>query len=211
MKRLISPVLVTLVASAALASNCPSGDALLQNNTPLSQVCADGFGQFHPGSIEQAMQAHPDNASMITSAAQQYGVPTDLALAVSYHESEGFNSCAGSATGVKGPMQLTQRTAAGLGFNRDVNEQNIEGGMALLGQAVQACGASNYSCLAARYNGSTAAEQAVWARGVATADEQLKNNPNLVASACSGNCDIDNVSDFPDKQLPPPVNATLTG
>ncbi|SEF00248.1 Transglycosylase SLT domain-containing protein [Rhizobiales bacterium GAS188] len=199
-----------IAANFATASECPSGDTLLQNNTPLANLCPNGFGQFHPGSIAQAMQNQPQNVSMITAAAEQNGVPVDLALAVSYHESEGFNSCAGSQTGVKGPMQLTQATAGGLGFNRDINDQNIQGGMAVLGQAVKACGSTNYSCLAARYNGSNAAEQAGWARGVAAADTQLQNNPNLVASACSGDCSIDNVGDFPNSPSPDETTSNLT-
>lgn len=123
---------------------------------------------------------------MIVAAAEQQGVPADLALAVSYHESEGFNSCAGSSTGVVGPMQLTKGTAKSLGYDRDVNEQNIQGGVAVLKQAVNACGTTNYACLSAHYNGSTATQQAQWARGVASADAKLKADPAMVASACSG-------------------------
>lgn len=115
-------------------------------------------------------------------------MPEDLALAVAYHESEGFNSCAGSDTGVHGPMQLTKSTGNDLGFNRDINEENIQGGMAVLKSAYQQCG-YDYACLAAAYNGSSRpGEQQGWAKGVKNADEQLKNNPALVASACKGTC-----------------------
>jgi soluble lytic murein transglycosylase-like protein len=151
------------------------------------------------------MQAQPNNVAMIVAAAQQQGVPTNLALAVSYHESEGFNSCAGSDTGVKGPTQLTQRTARSLGYDRDINEQNIKGGMAVLKQAVNACGATNYSCLSARYNGSPRpGEQAGWARGVAAADKQLTSNPTLMAQACANS----NGADCPAGSGSTPNNAT---
>ncbi len=133
-------LLLPLASTLAFASDCPNGDNLLKNNTPLGQLCSKGFGQFSPGSLQQAIGNQPNNVAMVTAAAEQQGVPVDLALAVSYHESEGFNSCAGSDTGVKGPMQLTQRTGNGLGYNRDVNEQNIMGGMKLLKQCDNKCG-----------------------------------------------------------------------
>jgi len=208
--RRIGTLLAIVIASSALASQCPSGDALLMNNTPLRTLCPNGFGQFAPGSIAQAMQAQPQNVSMITAAADQYGVPLHLALAVSFHESEGFNSCAGSNTGVKGPMQLTVETGQDFGFNRNINEQNIKGGMALLSQAVRSCGATNFACLAARYNGSNAAQQAGWARGVAAADQQLTNDPSLLASACQGGCSPSNQGDFPNGPNDSTPNATLS-
>ncbi len=144
---------VIVAATAAYASNCPSGDAMLKNNTPLNQLCPNGFTSKSGGSIENAMANQKDNVAMVYASAQNTGVPTDLALAVSYHESVGFNSCAGSDTGVKGPMQLTQRTARSLGFDRDINQQNINGGMAVLKRAYDKCG-YNYTCLSANYNGS---------------------------------------------------------
>lgn len=174
-----------LTTSIVLASSCPKGDELLMNNTPLNQVCPNGFGQQKFGSIQDQINAHQENTSMIVAAAEQQGVPADLALAVSYHESEGFSSCAGSATGVVGPMQLTKGTARSLGYDRNINEQNIQGGVAVLKQALNACGATNYSCLSAHYNGSAATQQAQWAAGVASADAKLKADPTMVVSACS--------------------------
>lgn len=105
------------------------------------------------------------NVALIRKHAQTYGVPENLALAVAYHESR-FDTCAGSPTGVRGVMQLTQRTGRGLGFDRDVNGENIEGGVRYLSMGVARCGAENYTCLAAFYNGSTPAQQADWAAGV---------------------------------------------
>jgi hypothetical protein len=192
-------LLLTLASTLAFASDCPNGDNLLKNNTPLSQLCPNGFGQFNPGSLQQAIGNQPTNVAMITAAAELQGVPVDLALAVSYHESEGFNSCAGSDTGVKGPMQLTQRTGNSLGYNRDVNEQNIMGGMELLKQCDNRCGDTGFSCLSACYNGSPRpGEQAGWARGVQNAYQKLHNDPSLLASAMSNCSSFGSNSSCPD-------------
>jgi len=119
-------------------------------------------------SPNQAMSEEAHNVGLVRSAAQEYGVPEELALAVAYHESR-FDTCAGSPTGVKGVMQLTKRTGRGLGFDRDINEENIKGGMATLKRAKEYCGNTNYACLAKYYNGSSTGEQAQWANGVARA------------------------------------------
>jgi hypothetical protein len=79
------------------------------------------------------------------------------------HAESGISTCSGSPTGVKGVMQLTKRTGKGMGFDRDINEENIEGGVKYLGMGVNKCGSTDYACLASWYNGSTAAEQKNWA------------------------------------------------
>ena len=116
-------------------------------------------------SPQQALARDAGNVSLIRHYAKKYGISEGLALSVSYQEAR-FDTCAGSHTGVKGAMQLTKRTGRGLGFDRDINEQNVEGGVKLLSQAVKKCGGTNYACLASYYNGSTAAEQANWSAGV---------------------------------------------
>ncbi|RWD22289.1 MAG: hypothetical protein EOS22_27825 [Mesorhizobium sp.] len=121
--------------------------------------------QMFSRSPGEALSRDAENARLIRYYAQKYGVPEGLALSVAYQESR-LDSCAGSHTGVKGVMQLTKGTGRQLGFDRDINEQNIEGGVKYLGKGVAQCGASNYSCLASFYNGSNAAEQAGWASGV---------------------------------------------
>ncbi|KAA3445799.1 hypothetical protein C7I87_31380 [Mesorhizobium sp. SARCC-RB16n] len=121
--------------------------------------------QMFSRSPGEALNHDAENAKLIRYYAQKYGVPEGLALSVAYQESR-LDSCAGSHTGVKGVMQLTQGTGRQLGFDRDINEQNVEGGVKYLGKGVAQCGASNYSCLASFYNGSNAAEQAQWASGV---------------------------------------------
>lgn len=117
-------------------------------------------------SPKEALERDASNVSLIRFYAKKYGVSEGLALSVSYQEAR-FDTCAGSHTGVKGAMQLTKATGRGLGFDRDINEQNIEGGVKLLGQISYQCGDTDYTCFAKHYNGSTAAEQTGWAAGVA--------------------------------------------
>jgi hypothetical protein len=121
--------------------------------------------QMYRRSPSEALKRDAGNVKLIRYYAQKYGVPEGLALSVAYQESR-LDSCAGSPTGVKGVMQLTRRTGKGMGFDRDVNEQNIEGGVKYLKFGVKQCGPTNYSCLASFYNGSDAAQQKQWAGGV---------------------------------------------
>jgi hypothetical protein len=114
----------------------------------------------------KAVAEESRNVELIKHYADKYNVPAGLALSVAYAES-GIDTCAGSPTGVKGVMQLTKSTGKGLGFNRDISDQNIEGGVKYLGLGVKKCGQTNYACLASWYNGSTMAEQRGWASKVA--------------------------------------------
>jgi hypothetical protein len=186
MRRLAYVSALTLVATVSFASNCVQGDQMLKNSTSLTSLCPSGFTSRSGGDLATAMDRQRNNVTMVYASAQNMGVPPELALAVSYHESVGFNSCAGSDTGVKGPMQLTQRTGRSYGYDRDVNEQNINGGMKVLKVAYDKCG-MNYACLSANYNGSPRpGEQAGWARGVQSAHQKLVNTPSLMATACNG-------------------------
>jgi hypothetical protein len=110
----------------------------------------------------QAVKEDSKNVELIKHYAEKYDVPVGLALAVAHAES-GISTCSGSPTGVKGVMQLTKKTGQGMGFDRDINEENIEGGVKYLGMGVSKCGSTNYACLASWYNGSTPTEQANWA------------------------------------------------
>ncbi|MCA1371051.1 lytic transglycosylase domain-containing protein [Bradyrhizobium sp. BRP14] len=110
----------------------------------------------------QAVQEDAKNVELIKHYAEKYNVPVGLALAVAHAES-GISTCSGSPTGVKGVMQLTKRTGNNMGFDRDINEENIEGGVKYLGLGVNKCGSTDYACLASWYNGSTEAEQKNWA------------------------------------------------
>ncbi|MGQ3212570.1 transglycosylase SLT domain-containing protein [Shinella sp.] len=110
----------------------------------------------------QAVKEDAKNVELIKHYAKKHNVPVGLALSVAHAES-GISTCSGSPTGVKGVMQLTKRTGKGMGFDRDINEENIEGGVKYLGLGVNKCGSTDYACLASWYNGSTAAEQKNWA------------------------------------------------
>src|ERR1700674_3239129 len=85
---------------------------------------------------------------MITSAANEYGVPPSLALAVAQTESA-FNPSAVSPAGAIGVMQLMPATASGLGVDPNDVQQNIQGGVQLLSQLLN------------QYGGDTT--QALWA------------------------------------------------
>lgn len=179
---------MSLTLSLPASAEC-DGNALLQNNTPLSDLCPDGFGLPNAGlSIQQAMQRDANNVAMITAAANAEGVPPTLALAVAYQESQ-FSSCAGSDTGVKGPMQLTTSTGKGYGVDRNINEQNIAGGMKHLSYSIQRCGGtSDTTCLAKYYNGSPRpGEQAGWAKGV---DNALNTIGSMTPEQFPTNCEV---------------------
>jgi soluble lytic murein transglycosylase-like protein len=85
--------------------------------------------------------------SQITAAANQYGVPPALALAVAQQESgfQQYNSSGGilqstiivkgqPQPGALGVMQLMPATAASLGVDPTDQQQNIDGGVKLLSQ-----------------------------------------------------------------------------
>lgn len=110
----------------------------------------------------QAVHEDAKNVELIKHYAKKHNVPVGLALSVAHAES-GISTCSGSPTGVKGVMQLTKKTGKGMGFDREINEENIEGGVKYLGMGVNKCGSTDYACLASWYNGSTASEQSNWA------------------------------------------------
>jgi hypothetical protein len=88
-------------------------------------------------------------ANMVVAAANAYGVPPQLALAVASHES-GFMNIQNPSSTATGPMQLLAGTAQTMGVTDPTNEQqNIDGGVALLAQLLQ------------QYNGN--ADLALWA------------------------------------------------
>jgi len=67
----------------------------------------------------------------VRTAAHQMGLDPDIAAGVAFQES-GFDPKAVSPTGVRGTMQVTKPTAVGLGYNRDIPDENIRAGIALL-------------------------------------------------------------------------------
>jgi soluble lytic murein transglycosylase-like protein len=95
--------------------------------------------------------------SRIAAAADRYGVPQSIALAVARAES-GYNQSAVSSSGAIGVMQLMPATAAGLGVDPRDESQNIDGGVRLLSQLYSRYGDWSYS-LAAYNAGPSRANQ----------------------------------------------------
>jgi soluble lytic murein transglycosylase-like protein len=124
-------------------------------------------------SIGTALSEEAYNASLVSEAADRHGVPKPLALAVAFHESR-LDTCATSHTGVKGVMQVTGMTARTYRLDRNLNQDNVEAGVRVLRAAIRRCGARDYGCLAANYNGSTKVERAKWSRGVRAAHLELR-------------------------------------
>lgn len=172
----------------ALANQYNADAASCDGSSPktLAQLCPGGFGVPSYPNIGSQMANQPNNANMIIDAAKKAGIDPKLALAVAGAEG-GMSSCAGSFSGVKGPMQLTQSTGNSYGQNRDINSQNITGGVAVLKAAIASCGSStNIACLASRYNGSTQAEQTNWTTKVTQYKGQLDSMAtSSIPSGCS--------------------------
>lgn len=178
----------------------------LAQKTKLSDLCPSGFGLPSYGSTQEIINRNPNNAGMIVQAANQFGVNPRLALAVSAHEGA-MSACAGSFSGVRGPMQLTQGTARGYGMNRDVLSENIRGGMATLKDAIKSCGGdSNIRCLADRYNGSTESQRRNWTNDVTRRLASLQSA--TIPRGCDAGADIAcKKGDFPTT----PIGASGVG
>src|SRR6185312_12054187 len=100
-----------------------------------------------------------DLAGLITSAAQQYGVDPNLALAIA-QQGEGYGRLLGpdatSPAGARGTMQLMPGTAASLKYGPvDPNNpaQNIVGGVRYIRELQDQFGADHPDLIAAGYNG----------------------------------------------------------
>lgn len=129
---------------------------------------------------------NPNIAGMIVDSANRYGVDPRLALAVSAHEGA-MSACAGSPTGVQGPMQLTQATGRGYGMDRGVLPDNINGGMLTLRDAIRSCGGDqNIRCLADRYNGSTEGQRQNWTNDVTRRLASLNQAGQAAPTGCDG-------------------------
>lgn len=111
---------------------------------------ARGMGQTSTLSASQVAQ-------MVVNAANTYGVPPTIALAVASHES-GFNP---NATNVNtngttdyGVMQLNSTTVQTLGLSNPLDPQtNIDAGVQLLGQYLQQYGGNTSQALQAYASG----------------------------------------------------------
>lgn len=188
MHALVVLCLALVVSTSSTAQNAYTSDANscdLGQKTKLADLCPSGFGLPEYGSTQDIINRNPNNAGMIVQAANEYGVNPRLALAVSAHEGA-MSACAGSFSGVRGPMQLTQGTARGYGMNRDGLSDNIRGGMATLRDAIRSCGGDhNIRCLADRYNGSTENQRRNWTNDVTRRVAGLQTAS--IPQGCNGN------------------------
>lgn len=194
------------VATLPAAANSYTRDAAscdLSQRTRLADLCPNGFGLPAYGSTESIMARNPNIAGMIVDSANRYGVDPRLALAVSAHEGA-MSACAGSPTGVQGPMQLTQATGRGYGLDRGILADNINGGMLTLRDAIRGCGGDqNIRCLADRYNGSTELQRQNWTNDVTRRLAGLNQPGQAAPTGCDGQAQcIMGPGDFPMGRTP---------
>lgn len=115
-----------------------------------------------------------------------------------------MSACAGSHTGVQGPMQLTQATGRSFGMDRGILSENINGGVLTLKDAIRRCGGdSNIRCLADKYNGSTEAERRNWTSGVTRRLAALQTTP------IPNGCDVSSQACYQSDA--PPTNRSVAG
>lgn len=84
----------------------------------------------------QMVQAPREVSTLLDKYATEYAVPPDLVYAIASQESR-FNQAAVSPKGAVGVMQLMPKTAKGLGVDANDLEQNIKGGVQLLGSLLK--------------------------------------------------------------------------
>lgn len=210
----IAFVLVALSVASVVAhggapkSHRDSPACDMSRKDKLSDICDGGFGAAHIADQQILMDYSPNLSNMIVESAVRNGVDPRLALAVAGHES-GVNACAGSPTGVLGPMQLTQGTAREFGLDRNILSDNIEGGVLVLKRAVDICGGTtNSACLAKYYNGSpTPGEQSKWAKGVANRFAQMNQIADADMHQGCKDCKPETKGD--DIQSPPSLDTDI--
>ncbi|MBV1702922.1 MAG: lytic transglycosylase domain-containing protein [Hyphomicrobiales bacterium] len=182
---IITYMLVLLPFAHANSFNADGSSCNISAATTLQQLCPAGFGMPNYPPVASQISNNPNNANMIVQAAKYNAVPVNLALAVAASEG-GMSSCAGSNTGVKGPMQVTIGTANGYGLNRNINTQNIKAGVLTLKHAISVCGSSSdIACLASVYNGSTAAQQKTWTGHVSNYLGQMASKNLSLPMGCN--------------------------
>jgi soluble lytic murein transglycosylase-like protein len=199
-------VLLTVAAMSCFAAVSASANGYtrdaqscdLNQRMRLTDLCPNSFGLPTYGSTQDIMARNPNIAGMIVDSANRYGVDPRLALAVSAHEGA-MSACAGSPTGVQGPMQLTQATGRGYGMDRGVLPDNINGGMLTLRDAIRSCGGDqNIRCLADRYNGSTEGQRQNWTNDVTRRLASLNRAGQATPTGCDGQAQcIMGPGDFP--------------
>lgn len=118
------------------------------------------------GSLGASFSTVPSSqvSQLISSAAQQYGVPLQLALQVATQES-GLNQTAISPAGAIGVMQLEPGTAGDLGVNPYDTSENIDGGVHYLSQLLTRYGGDQAQALAAYNAGPGRVDNAISSSG----------------------------------------------
>jgi hypothetical protein len=125
-------------------------------------------------------------AQMIVNAANQYGVPPQLALGIASHES-GFNpTLVNPNGGAAGVMQLMPATSQTMGVADPLDPaQNIDGGVRLLSQ------------LLTKYNGDTTLALWAYSNGSGNVTAGGSNPANMPAQAAG-------LVSYVDAYQPPP-------
>lgn len=132
-------------------------------------------------------------------AANQHGLDPHLAAAVAQQES-GFNMNAVSPTGVRGTMQVTKKTAASHGYNRDNPDENILAGVTYLKNNIEKSGGDIVKGLSAYPDPK---DWPVWSKNVLANYKQSKEGPAPVQNQLlaqiknevSGNAEIGSQQD----------------
>ena len=108
------------------------------------------------GAAQATTPAQLAIAQQIVAAANQYGVPADMALGIAAHES-GFNPNAVNPTGgASGVMQIIPSNFAALGITDPLDPtQNIDGGMQMLATLLKQYNGDETLALWAYSNGGT--------------------------------------------------------
>ena len=126
---------------------------------------------------------------MIANAAQQYGVPSNIALEVAIQESA-LNPNAVSSAGAQGVFQLEPATAAQLGVTDSFDpQQNINGGVQYLAQLYSKFG--SWDLALGAYNwGPGNVSKAVASQGgdwLSSAPAETQNYVSSILGAVGGN------------------------
>ncbi len=105
----------------------------------------------------------PDVAQLIGEAAWRYGVNPALAIEVGMTESGLDPNVSDSSAGAIGVMQLMPGTAAQLGVNPRILEENIDGGVRYLGMQLAQFGSPDLALAAYNWGpGNVSAAVAQW-------------------------------------------------
>lgn len=127
-----------------------------------------------------------DTRSLVSQAAQKYGVPEDLAWSVAKQESGGNPNTPNSRKGAIGVMQLMPDTAKDLGVDPHDVKQNIDGGVRYLAQMLD------------HYQGDRTKAAAAYNAGPGTVDSGKplpRETRDYIASVAPGGDDLDRMLD----------------